>query len=163
MVEHATENRGVLSSSLRLGINGDVAWKRRLFFAQMFKPYKNSKKRGDAGLGIAIAWFTAAGYTVCIPLTDSQDYDLVIDRNGLHRVQVTTCSQKQPSGNYVVELRTVSYGGKDYNIKHFESKAIDYLFVITDVGEKYLIPSNVLSDYRRSVTLSADYDQYKVG
>ena len=129
----------------------------------MFSKFKNSKKRGDAGLGIAIAWFTAEGYTVSIPLTDSQDYDLVVGIDDkLYRVQVTTTSQKQQSGNYVIELRTVSYGGKDYTIKHFDSKVVDYLFVITDSGNKYLIPVQVFGQRRRSLTLSSDYQRFKV-
>ena len=129
----------------------------------MFRKFQNSKRRGDAGLGLAIAWFTATGYKVSIPLTDSQDYDLIVEADGkLHRVQVTTCSQKQKSGNYVVELRTVSYGGKDYNIKHFDSNAIDYLFVITDNGCKYLIPVEVFGQNRRSLTLSREFERFQV-
>ena len=30
---------------------------------------KNSKKQGDVGMGVAIGWFAADGYTVCVPLT----------------------------------------------------------------------------------------------
>ena len=30
-------------------------------------------------MGIAIGYFVAQGYTVSVPLTDSQDYDLIID------------------------------------------------------------------------------------
>ena len=37
----------------------------------------NSKRQGNIGIGAAIAWFTVHGYTVSIPLTDSQDYDLI--------------------------------------------------------------------------------------
>lgn len=44
--------------------------------------HKNSKKQGDAGLGEAIAYFTRLGYTVQLPLTDSQDYALVVDIDG---------------------------------------------------------------------------------
>lgn len=39
----------------------------------------NPKKQGDAGLGVAIGWFTTHGYTMSVPLTDSQDYDLIVD------------------------------------------------------------------------------------
>jgi len=129
----------------------------------MFAKFKNSKKRGDAGLGIAIAWFTSAGYTVSVPLTDSQDSDLIVeDEAKLYRVQVTTCSQKGASGNYVVELRTVSYGGKDYHIKHFNHKGVDYLFLITDDGNKYLIPVEVFGQNRRSLTISKEFDRFRV-
>ena len=61
--------------------------------AMSLRGQKNSKKQGDIGLGIAIGWFATQGYTVCVPLTDSQDYDLdcnylipiseIASRNGL--------------------------------------------------------------------------------
>ena len=59
--------------------------------------FNTNKERGNTGLGIAIAYFTANGYTVSIPLNDTQDYDLVIDKNNeLETVQVkaTGCKTK---------------------------------------------------------------------
>ena len=41
--------------------------------------FSNSKKQGDWGLGRAIAYFTLKEYTVSVPLTESQDYDLIVD------------------------------------------------------------------------------------
>jgi hypothetical protein len=43
----------------------------------MLTGHKNTKKQGDVGL--AIGWFTSQGHTVCVHLTDSQDYDLVVE------------------------------------------------------------------------------------
>ena len=46
---------------------------------------------------MAIAYFTTKGYTVSIPLNDTQDYDLVIEKcNKLYTVQVkaTGCKTK---------------------------------------------------------------------
>lgn len=38
---------------------------------------------------MAIAYFSTNGYTVSIPLNDTQDYDLIVEKNGiLQRVQV---------------------------------------------------------------------------
>ena len=51
---------------------------------------KNSRKQGDVGLGRAIAYFTSEGFTVCLPLTDNQDYDLVVEKeNGLKKIEGT--------------------------------------------------------------------------
>jgi hypothetical protein len=56
--------------------------------------FQNSLKQGNAGLGQAIAYFTLNGYGVCIPLTDSEDWDLVVSKDGaLFKVQVKTSSQ----------------------------------------------------------------------
>jgi hypothetical protein len=41
----------------------------------MLKNQENSNKQGNVGLAEAIAYFTRFGYTVSIPLTDSQKYD----------------------------------------------------------------------------------------
>lgn len=47
----------------------------------MLKDKKNSRKQGDAGLGIAIGWFAKQEWTICFPLTDNQDYDLVVEKD----------------------------------------------------------------------------------
>jgi Holliday junction resolvase-like predicted endonuclease len=74
----------------------------------MLKEQRNSKKKGDVGLGAAIAYFTRMGYCVCLPLTDSQEYDLIVDIDKiLHKVQVKTTTHKKKSGVYSVELRTL--------------------------------------------------------
>ena len=59
--------------------------------------FDTNKEKGNSGLGMAIAYFTTKGYTVSIPLNDTQDYDLVIERcNKLYTVQVkaTGCKTK---------------------------------------------------------------------
>lgn len=42
--------------------------------------FNTNKEKGNSGLGIAIAYFTTHGYTVSIPLNDTQDYDLVVEK-----------------------------------------------------------------------------------
>ena len=44
--------------------------------------FKTNKEKGNSGLGMAIAYFTTNGYVVSIPLNDTQDYDLVIEKDG---------------------------------------------------------------------------------
>lgn len=39
----------------------------------------NSKKQGDIGMYYAMAYYAKLGWTVSVPVTDSQDYDLVVD------------------------------------------------------------------------------------
>jgi hypothetical protein len=104
---------------------------------------KNSKKRGDAGMGIAIGWFASKGWTVCVPLTDSQDYDLLVDDEfGILKVQVKTTTYKH-GNNYQAALRTIggnrSGTGK---VKLFNPLTVDYLFVVTEEGTMYYIPSD---------------------
>lgn len=42
-----------------------------------------NKEKGNSGLGMAIAYFSTNNYTVSIPLNDTQDYDLVIEKNNI--------------------------------------------------------------------------------
>lgn len=124
---------------------------------------RNTKKQGDIGLALAIAWFEMNGYPTLIPLTDSQDYDLGVDTGyRLCKVQVRTTYYKKPSGMYAVNL-VVSGGNRSGTgkVKLFDPQKIDFLFAVTDVGDKYFIPSAVI-DCRRMLTLSGKYAQYKV-
>ena len=51
--------------------------------------FTTNKEKGNYGLGIAIAYFTSHGYIVSIPLNDTQDYDLIVDKNNcIQKVQV---------------------------------------------------------------------------
>ncbi len=45
--------------------------------------FNTNKQKGNTGLGIAIAYYTSNGYTVSIPLNDTQDYDLIVDKNDI--------------------------------------------------------------------------------
>ena len=60
--------------------------------------FKTNKEKGNSGLGMAIAYFSTNGYVVSIPLNDTQDYDLIIEKDGkLKTVQVksTGCKTKK--------------------------------------------------------------------
>lgn len=127
--------------------------------------YRNSKKQGDIGLVLAIAWFEINDYPVSIPLTDSQDYDLVIDMSGaLKKVQVRTTYNQQESGSYKVNLRVMggnrSGTGK---IKRFIDTDVDYLFIVVENGAKYFIPkSNITNKRAINVCNDREYEQYRV-
>ena len=129
----------------------------------MFRNKKNSKKQGDVGLGIAISYFTIKGYTVCIPLTDSQDYDLIVEFNEcLNRIQVKTTFYKTKYGSYQVGLK-VCGGNRTYNtVKKFDKLSCDYLFIVTEEDNRYLIPTSVFNSLRSNINLCKKYDEFKV-
>lgn len=127
----------------------------------MLQEYKNSKKQGDAGLGIAIGYFTTIGHGVLIPLTDSQDYDLVIDDGSLKKVQVRTTTDLTKHGKYRVQL-SVKGGNKSRNtVKVFDPKLVDLLFVVTGAGARYLIPSQTIAA-KHQLTLDGRFDSCRV-
>jgi hypothetical protein len=127
--------------------------------------YRNSKKQGDIGLVLAIAWFEINDYPVSIPLTDSQDYDLIIDMSGaLKKVQVRTTYNQQKSGSYEVNLR-VTGGNRSGagQVKYFINTDVDYLFIVIENGAKYFIPkSNITNKRAINVCNDGEYEQYRV-
>lgn len=123
----------------------------------------NSKKKGDVGLGSAIGYFTSNGTPVSIPLTDSQDYDLVVELDGvLKKVQVkfTNCSQ---NGSFAVPLRIMG-GNSKANFVHKSGSDVvyDYLFALTGEGDRYLIPREVFVNNRSTLNLGKKYDAFRV-
>ena len=124
---------------------------------------RNSRKQGDVGLGMAISWFTKQGYCISIPLTDNQEYDLVVEYPStiLNRVQVKTTRNLRPSNSYSVELRTKGGNKTGTSVKRFDGKATDWVFVLTDDDSMYLIPATDL-DGLGQIVLGTKWDKYKI-
>ena len=92
--------------------------------------FANSLKQGNAGLGQAIAYFTKNGYGVALPLTDSEDWDLIASKDGLlHKVQVKSSGQ-EPDGVPAFEI-SVKGGnnGKNLTCKFVNEQDWDLLFL----------------------------------
>lgn len=109
--------------------------------------FKNSKKQGDAGLGIAIAYFTSKGYDVALPLTDSADWDLIVEIDGkLTRVQVKTSTQLSKTGimKFNANVNGGNKSGKGKS-KVISDQQWDLLFLYHLItGTKALIPKTAL-------------------
>ncbi len=126
-------------------------------------PYGNTKKQGDVGLGAAIGWFTCNGYIVSIPLTDSQDYDLIVEKDDcLLRVQVKMTVYKCRNIRYEANL-SIKGGNhtKRGTIKPFDVTKVDYIFVTTGDFTQYLIPTAELTN-RFHLILGIKYDKFIV-
>ncbi len=124
--------------------------------------YKNTKAQGNAGFGIAIGWFASKGYTVSVPLTDSQFYDLVVEYAfDFKTVQVKTTTYKKHN-NFVVQLCTK--GGNKTSTgrtKPFNPTAVHWLFIITADNDFYLIPS-ILIESVTTLTLGSKWNEFRV-
>lgn len=124
----------------------------------MFENAITTNQQGNIGLSYAIAYYSKLGYFVSVPLTDSQDYDIIIDTgSSLLKVQVKTTKFKADNGNYVVNLTTKGRS----ETKTFESNSSDLLFALTDSGVCYSIPTSEIKA-TRSLTLGNKYDIFKV-
>lgn len=123
--------------------------------------FNSNKDKGNSGLGIAIAYYTSHGYIVSIPLNDTQDYDLIVDKNEhLKRIQVkaTNCITKY--GNYQVALKSCGgTHGKAY--KTIIETNIDELFVLTGNMSIFIIPREIIFN-KSTLNICQKYLKYKV-
>lgn len=122
-------------------------------------------------MGIAIGWFACAGYTVCVPLTDSQGYDLIVDdgEHGLQRVSVKTTTRTNRVGRaklqggsaYVVGLRTQGGNKSQFKIRPFNHLGTELLFVACANGDRYLVPTSEFTE-TSELTLGKRFDKFKI-
>ena len=125
--------------------------------------FKNSKKQGDAGLGQAIAYFTLKGYDIALPLTDSADWDLIVEmEDGLKRIQVKTSSQMSKFGTMIFNC-DVKGGNRSFNkpSKKIQDQQWEFIFLhhlIT--GKQALIPKEVLVT-KGQINLGSSQCKYK--
>ena len=124
---------------------------------------KYAKAQGNAGMGMAIAYFTSLDLPVAIPLTDSQPWDLVVEIDGeLKKIQCKTSTYQEPSGAYGVELRSTMHNNSRITTKPADVTLVDYYFILTDDGSMYLIPSTAMVGLKRSITVGNKWTEYKV-
>ena len=123
--------------------------------------FKSNKEKGNAGLGIAIAYYSANGYTVSIPLKDTQDYDLIVDKNNvLKKVQVKATSCKTKYNKYQVALKSCG-GTKGETYKTIIDTKIDEVFVVTDTMEMFIIPIEEIKN-KTTLNLCEKYEKNRV-
>ena len=122
--------------------------------------FETNKDKGRAGLAAAIGYFGMNGYTVSIPLNDTQEYDLLVDNgDNILKISVKATSQRSQYGVSIVNLRNM--GGTNGTVYGREKdKNNDYVFVINEMEEKWLLPKGVLTN--NSINLGEKYNQYKL-
>lgn len=112
---------------------------------------KTNKDKGRAGLSLAIAYYGTQGYTISLPLNDTQWYDLIIEKDNIF--QTVQC-KFTASANNSISLR--STGGTDGSVYDILLKhPIDILFCADKDMNMYSIPVQDLKDFgvSNSITL----------
>lgn len=129
----------------------------------MFENVINSKKQGDVGMCYAIAYYSKLGWTVSIPITYSQDYDLLVENtdNNILKVQVKTSRYLTEGGTYQVSLKTCGGNKSGQTIKKMDKNYIDLVFVLVDDGSCYSIPTERIES-SGSINLGDKYSEFKV-
>ena len=109
---------------------------------------RTTQRKGDIATSRAIATFTAMGYDVSIPLTESAAYDLIVD-DGVELVRVQCKFANDPRRQ--VDLRRIHSNSAGYVVKRAKEGSYDWLYVLDGGNSEYLFKT-CLAD-RRSVTL----------
>lgn len=123
--------------------------------------FQTNKEKGNTGLGMAIAYFSSNGYTVSIPLNDTQDYDIIVDKVGvLQKVQVKATGCKRKNGNYQVALKSCG-GTKGTTYKTFVATNVDILFVVTSDMQMFCIPKKEIIN-KSTLNICSKYEKFKV-
>ena len=121
----------------------------------------SNKDKGNSGLGIAIAYYSTNGYTVSIPLNDTQDYDLIVDKeNILKKVQVKATSCRTNYDKYQVALKSCG-GTKGKTYKTIVDTNINELFVVTDAMDIFIIQIEIIKN-KSTLNLCEKYEKYKI-
>ena len=116
--------------------------------------FETNKDKGRAGMAMGIAYFGANGYTVNVPLNDTQWYDFVIEKDGIF--QTVQCKATGTSNN-VIELK--SCGGTkgstyDFVLEH----NLDFLFCLDKDQNMFVIPVQDMKEHRmkKQITLRTE-------
>ena len=123
--------------------------------------FTTNKEKGNTSLGIAIAYYSSNGYTVSIPLNDTQDYDLIVDKNNtIKRIQVKSSGCKTKYGNYQIALKSCG-GTKGSTYKTVIETNIDELFVLTENLRMYILPIEEIHN-KSTLNICDKYEKYRV-
>lgn len=96
-----------------------------------------NKEIGRIGLSMAINYFTVQGYTVLLPLNDTQWYDMMVEKN--NQIYTVQCKATMTEDG-TISLRScggTNGGVYDSILNHPE---LDYLFCVNKDYDCWLIP-----------------------
>lgn len=99
--------------------------------------FETNKDKGRAGLSAAIAYFGMNGYNVSIPLNDTQDYDLVIEKD--NKFQKVQC-KATGSLDGTIDFRISSGKQNGKAIGNLTNTNIDILFCLNQNQTMFCIP-----------------------
>ena len=112
----------------------------------------NRKRIGRIGLSMAINYFTIKGYTVSIPMNDTQWYDIVIEKDAIF--QTVQCKATQTESGEIDFRSTGGTKGSTYDnlLNHSE---LDFLFCVDKDLNMWLIPVKDITT-KRSIRLRTE-------
>ncbi len=108
---------------------------------------------------MAINYFTFKGYTVSIPMNDTQWYDLIIQKNGIF--QTVQCKATQTENGSIDFRSTGGTSGKVYDnlLNHSE---LDWLFCVNKNYQMWLIPVKEITS-KKQISLRTEPNKNNQG
>ena len=104
------------------------------------------KQIGRIGLTMAINYFTVKGYTVSLPINDTQWYDLIIEKDGVF--ETVQCKATQTIDGTIDFRSTGGTKGTEYdNLKNHSE--LDWLFCVDKDLNMWLFPVKELTNKNR--------------
>ena len=113
--------------------------------------FQTNRDKGRAGMAMAIAYFGANGYTVNIPLNDTQWYDLVVEKDGIFK---TVQCKATGSNDNTISMR--SSGGTNGGVYDTVfNHSVDLLFCLDKDTNMFVIPVQDMRDFgvNKQITL----------
>ena len=117
---------------------------------------ETNRDKGRAGLSLAIAYFGSNGYTVCLPINDTQWYDMIVEKDG--KMQTVQCKFTGSKHN---EIMLRSCGGTNGSVyDNVLDHPLDILFCADKDKNLFVIPMEDLrkNGNMKSITLRLTYN-----
>ena len=113
--------------------------------------FETNKDKGRAGMAMGVAYFGANGYTVNIPLNDTQWYDFVAEKDGKFYTVQCKATGSADNAIYMKSCGGTNGGAYDNLLNH----PLDFLFCLDKEMNMYVIPVKDLQDYgvNKQITL----------
>lgn len=96
-----------------------------------------NKEKGRIGLSMAVNYFTIHGYTVSLPLNDTQWYDMVVEKDNHFYTIQCKCTTTANDAIMLKSCGGTNGGIYDSVLNHPE---LDYLFCVNKDFNCWLIP-----------------------
>ncbi len=112
--------------------------------------FNTNKDKGRAGISLAIAYFGSNGYTISIPLNDTQWYDLIVEKDGTFKT--VQCKATGSTDNAIYLRSMGGSSGKVYD--NVLDHPVDLLFCLDKHKNMFLVPVEDLRKAGNKISVS---------
>ena len=102
-----------------------------------------NKEIGRIGLSMAINYFTLKGYTISLPLNDTQWYDMVVEKDGIFQTIQCKATMTEDDTISIKSCGGTKGGVYDTVLNH---SGLDYLFCVNKDLDMWLIPVSAIKE-----------------